>query len=319
MLLTKKRIKTAFLRIILLLLAVMLLFSSCADIPAGKTDTVEIEDALGRRVNVPLAPMRTAALQGSLADVWLLSGGSLCAAASDAWEDLSLPLGDAVSVGGAHSPSLEAILASDPDLVIASAEVSAHVALEDALTRAGIAVLYFDIDCFEDYLSALKTMTQITKREDLYRQNGSLVQEKINEQKEIYQNSALAGQKILLLRVGAGKIKAKGSEGTVLGEMLADLGCVNIADTSDSLLENLGVEAVLAEEPYRIFVVSMGASADDAWNSLESMFAENPAWGALSAIKEGRVHLMDKTLFHLKPNVRWGEAYEILVQTLMGE
>jgi iron complex transport system substrate-binding protein len=47
------------------------------------------------------------------------------------------------------------------------------------------------------------------------------------------------------------------------------------------------------------------------------MLAENPAWGTLTALREGRLHVMDKTLFNLKPNDRWGEAYRILYETLV--
>ena len=42
--------------------------------------------------------------------------------------------------------------------------------------------------------------------------------------------------------------KVKNSENSVLGEMLAALGCVNIADSDASLLEELSMEAILAAE-----------------------------------------------------------------------
>ena len=43
---------------------------------------------------------------------------------------------------------------------------------------------------------------------------------------------------------------------------------------------------------------------------------ENPVWSELSAVKEGRVYIMDKSLYTLKPNDRWGEAYEKLAELL---
>ena len=316
-----KRNYARIVRVMACFLSVALLLCACAEIPQKQGETVTITDALGRRVDVPRSPARTAALQGSLADLFLLAGGTLCAAASDAWEDLSLPLGDAVSVGGAHSPSLEAILAANPALVIASAAIPAHVALADPLSHVGIAVLYFDIVSFEDYLSALETLTVITGRADLYQQNGIAVKNAVDRVKSAYADASLDAvqRKVLLLRVGAGKIKAKGSVGTVLGEMLLDIGCQNIADADGTLLDTLSAEAVLQNEPYHIFVVCMGADMQAAHASLSELISENPAWGALTAVKEGRLHFMEKSLFHLKPNARWGEAYEILAKTLMGE
>jgi iron complex transport system substrate-binding protein len=111
-------------------------------------------------------------------------------------------------------------------------------------------------------------------------------------------------------------VKAKGSSGTILGEMLADMGCINIADSDTSLLENLSVEAVIREEPHHIFVVTMGSNTEAAKQLLENMMKENPAWSTLDAVKNGRLHMMDKTLFNLKPNARFAESYEILYEKL---
>jgi iron complex transport system substrate-binding protein len=119
-----------------------------------------------------------------------------------------------------------------------------------------------------------------------------------------------------LLRAASSFIKAKGSEGTVLGEMLRDMGCINIADSDQSLLENLGVESMIQKEPYHIFVVTMGNDPQAAEQSFEKWMKENPAWGTLTAVREGRVHWMDRSLFHNKPNARWAQAYESLYETL---
>ena len=98
--------------------------------------------------------------------------------------------------------------------------------------------------------------------------------------------------------------------------MLADMGCVNIADNNTGLLENLSVEAVIREEPHHIFVVTMGSDTEAAKNTLENMMKENDAWSTIEAVKNGRLHIMDKKLFNLKPNARWAESYDILYDEL---
>jgi len=97
-----------------------------------------------------------------------------------------------------------------------------------------------------------------------------------------------------------------------------DMGCVNIADGDKGLLENLSVESVIRDEPYHIFVVTMGDNTEAAKASLDSLMEENPAWASLSAVKEGRLHIMDRELFNMKPNARWGTAYEKLYEKLAG-
>ena len=122
---------------------------------------------------------------------------------------------------------------------------------------------------------------------------------------------------MLLLRAHSGAVKAKGSEGTILGQMLADLGCINIADSDSSMLETLSVESVIRQNPYRIFVVTMGGNDEKAISNLNQMLESNPAWGTLDAIRQGRLHIMDRELFNSKPNARWAESYETLSKLLL--
>lgn len=303
---------------IVLIVASIILFSSCERENGTATGGVSFTDALGREVTVGKNPERVAVLLGSFADVWMLSGGELCAAAEDAWEDFGLDPEGAVNLGGAHSPSLEQLISSDPDLVIASASTASNVEMKDSLEAMGITVVYFDVDNFDDYLNMLDICTDITGRKDLYEQNGLLLKAQIDEVKAKYAESEIpeGERKVLLLRAASSFVKAKGSEGTILGEMLADMGCVNIADSDTSLLEALSVEAVIRENPHHIFVVTMGSDTAAARETLENMIKENPAWSTLDAIKNGRLHVMDKKLFNLKPNARWAQSYEILYEKL---
>ena len=298
---------------------VLLLLVSCSeDNKDGAGGTVTFTDALGRTVEVEKSPERVAALLGSFAEVWQLSGGTVCASADDAWDDFGLDMGDAVNIGGAHSPSLELLLSSAPDFVIASASTASNLKMKDMLEDAGITVAYFDVDNFEDYLGMLDICTDITGKKELYRQNGTEIQSQIDEIKKQYENTNISERErtVLLLRASSSTVKAKGSEGTILGEMLRDIGCINIADSDTALLENLSVESVIRAEPYHIFVVTMGNDTDASKAALESLMKENPAWGTLGAVKEGRLHIMDKKLFNLKPNVRWADSYRKLYETL---
>ena len=300
---------------------VLLALCGCSAQPEANPaeNAVVFTDALGREVTIEKEPQRVAALIGSFADVWQLSGGTVCATAEDAWDDLGLELGDAVSLGGAHSPSLETLLSTEPDLVIASASTSSNVEMREALENAGITVAYFDVDCFEDYLNMLDICTDMTGRKDLYEQNGTRIAEQIEAIREECAAADLTEKErtVLLLRAASTSVKAKNSEGTILGEMLKDLGCINIADSDETLLENLSVESVIRQEPYRIFVVTMGNDTEKAMDNLSRMMEENPTWGTLEAIRENRLYVMDRKLFNNKPNAKWAESYEKLSEILL--
>ena len=295
------------------LLLLCALLAGCG--PAAAEGGYTFTDDLGRTVTVD-STERVACLLGSFADVWVLAGGQVCAAADDAWEDFDLPLApDAVNLGHTKELSLEALLAAELDLVLASANTEVDVQWMPTLEAAGIPTAYFDVSDFDDYLRMLKRCTDLTGRPDLYEQHGLDVQKQIDEAVEKAKSRGTS-PKVLYLRASATSIRAKNSKGSVLGEMLKNLGCVNIADSDSSLLENLSMEHILMEDPDFIFFVQLGDDTEGTRENMERFFAEHPAWASLTAVREGRVILLDKKLYNMKPNARWGEAYLALEEML---
>lgn len=275
---------------------------------------VTVKDDMDREVTIEEEPQKVAALMGSFAETWILAGGELVAAPKDAWEDFDLNLAANVeNLGSYQKVSAEALFALETDLVIASANTKSQVELKETLESAGVKVLYFDVNSFEDYLRMLKTCTDITGRSDLYDTNGLQVQKQVEQAKTNAKAAVtkLGALRILFVRTAASGIHVKGSEGTVLGLMLRDLGCINVADGSE-LLENLSIEKIIEEDPDKIFIVIQGSDTEGAMQTLEDNLSGNPAWAGLTAVKTDQVYFMDKSLYHLKPNNRWGKAYEEL-------
>ena len=284
------------------------LLAGCA--PAPAETGAGFNDDLGRIVSVE-NPRRVACLTASFADIWCAAGGkeSLAAATNAAWTYFDLGLGEnVVNLGGSKALDLEALIACDPDLILASCGTDRNVELEDTLEKMGLDTAYFSVNSFEDYLRMLKICTGLTGRGDLYVQNGTAVAQRVEDAQACADGSRPS---VLVIRATGSSCKVKGSEGSVLGEMLAALDCRNIAD--GGALEQLSMEAILAEDPDHIFVVMQNA---DAQPILEETLLRDPAWQSLTAVEEGRYHVMDPSLFNLKPNARWGEAYEILADIL---
>ena len=231
-------------------------------------------------------------------------------------KERGLDLGTDIAVIGTNQdPNTEEILAQNPDFVILNAEVSEQTALHEFLQEAGVPHAYFKTNTFDEYLAMLRTFCDMTGREDLYEQNGLAVQQQITDVLELVKNAKLPAPDVLLLRAYSSGCKAKGSD-NMTGAMLKDLGAINIADADDSLLENLSMENIIADDPEDIFVVTMGASQQKALDWLAENLQANPAWSGLSAVQSGHYYLLDKALFHYKPNARWGESYRTLAALL---
>ena len=307
-------------RVISLCLLLVLLLCGCsAPAEENGAEGYTFTDDLDRTVTVT-STERVAALLGSYADIWLLAGGTVCAAADDAWDDFDLPLSeDTVNLGGTKDLSLEALLASAPTFVLASTNTPQHLEWESALQGAGITVAYFDVSSFDDYLRMLKTCTELTGNEESYARYGesvaAVVEEVTSRSRAAMEEDAAT---VLVLRASASSIRAKNSEGNVLGELLCDMGCINIADSDSNLLENLSVESIYLQDPDHIFIVQVGDDAAGMKENVNRFFAENPLWLELDAVKNDKVHYMDKRLFNLKPNAYWGESYIQLEEILFG-
>lgn len=307
-------------RMTCLFLALVLLLSGCgAAEPAvtpGAEAFLEFTDDLGRTVSVAEKPERVAALIGSFADIWCLAGGkdALVAAADDSWTSFDLGLSDAVAnLGAVKEPSLETLLAAEPDLVLASCNTAADLVLEGALTAAGVCTAYFDVQSLDNYLNMLDICTRLTGCDESYETYGAAVREQADAAIARQDGSAPT---VVCMRATGVSVKIKGSEGFVLGEMLRDLGCVNLADSGEVPLETLSLEYIIAAEPDYIFVVLQGSDPTRAMDTLEETLLSDPAWAGLNAVQEGRFYTLEHSLYNLKPNARWGEAYEKLADIL---
>ena len=282
---------------------------------SSETQAVTFTDDLGRTVTVE-HPERVAALIGSFADIWCLAGGqsTLVATANDAWTSFDLGLDDSVlDLGGVKEPNFEILLSAQPDLVLASCNTTANVDMRSSLEQANIPVAYFDIQHFSDYLRMLDICTQLTGCPERYTQYGEEVGKVIDQAIARQDSSAPT---VLCMRTTGSSCKVKGSQDFLLGEMLADLGCVNVADQDSALLEDLSLEAIMAADPDYIFVVLQGSDPTKAQQTLERTLLSNPAWSSLRAVQENRFYTLEHTLYNVKPNARWGEAYEKLADIL---
>jgi iron complex transport system substrate-binding protein len=280
-----------------------------------KTEGYTFTDDLGREVTVD-HPERVACLISSFADIWCLAGGAdqIVAATNATWIYFDLPLReDVVNLGATKELNMEQLIACEPDLVLASCGTDRNVELEDSFEQMGINVAYFSIDNFEDYLRVLNICTQITGCEENYKLYGTDVKAQVEENLARVDGTEPS---VLYVRATGSSCKVKNSEGSVLGEMLKDLCCNNIADQEGSLLEQLSIEKIIEQDPDYIFVVLQGSDSTKAEGILQSTLLSNPAWETLTAVKEGRYYVMDPNLYNMKPNARWGEAYEGLADIL---
>ena len=294
-------------RLFALMLALVILCGCFAGCSGKKKYT--FTDDLGRSVTVR-EPQRVAALLGSFAQVWHLAGGTLLAASNDAFKEFKLPLNDqCVNLGSTKQLSLELLLQIQPDFVIASANSSQHLQWQSALEEAKIPVAYFDVMQYEDYLRMLKICTDITGCTDNYAIYGTSQQAIINEVRGKVPDAG--GPRVLVLRASDKAVRIKGSDSTVLSVILQEMRYNNVLDEENGLSDGdvVTMDDVVALDPDFIFVIPSGDKEIQMQEFLHENFGTDPRWLSLTAVVNGRAHMVDKKLFQFKPNDAWAEAY----------
>jgi iron complex transport system substrate-binding protein len=272
-------------------------------------------------VLVPPAPKTVAALSSSIAEMWLLAGGSLAGVSADAFaaeRGFALPDGVA-NLGGIFSPSVERLLNLKPDLVLLSRDIAAHRSLAETLRTAHIPAVLVKVETLDEYLSALRDFTGMTGDAAAFERNGRQMREQADAL--LAQLPADRGRKsALFFRAHSSGITAITGEHQVCA-ILSDIG-VNVvggktAGGRASTL-NVSVEHIIEADPDFIFAVFQG-DEDKARASFAASFAAHPAWVSLRAVRDGRFIVLPKALFHFKPNSRWAQAYEHLLRIVYPE
>ena len=331
----------------MLLLAVLLLFGCAENAPTETaedlraallsaaedvtvTDTsVIFTDAVGERREIAKNPENTVSLYASFTTLWYEAGGQVrgCIGGDTArnlykehiGRDITADPDMTVAANSASSGkwSVERIIALRPSLILCSVAMDGYAVIKNPAAAAGIPVVAVDYDTFEDYLKWFKVFCHLNDRADLW---DSVALPVLNEVVQcIASLPENETQQVFAMFADYNSLQANTS-GTVVGEMISLLGGVNIADspyTADAERIPVNLETVYAADP-DVIVVQCHADAASAKRIVEETYGDNAVWQALRAVREGRVYYLDKSLFHNKPNSRFGEAYRTLADILYG-
>ena len=307
--------------VIAVVAVVLLLFISGAveiNKPEGSGEYFIFTDSESNIVELSHKPQKTAVLFSSLAECWIEAGGEVYATVGESIERGLVKEGtELVDNGAGKTIDTEKLISLEPDFVICSADIASHRDVAAALGKAGIPVALFRMDTVEDYLVILKTMTKITGEKGNYVQYGENTESEIHQ--IIAEGKRVDSPRILFVRSGSSysSAKAKKADDNFVAKILEDLGCINIADKAETLLDNLSAEVILKENPRYIFVSVMG-NYDNSKAYMQELLGKKE-YASLDAVKNGRVYFLPKELFQYKPCSRWDESYRYISSILNNE
>lgn len=302
---------------VLLSAALLLTLAACSSAPEESSEkeagSYQFTDDVGRTIVLEKKPEKVAVLFSSFAEVWKLAGGEVSVTVGESVErgfaDKNAVL---VDEGAGKTINTELLVDAQPDFVICSADIAAQAEAAELLNNADIPAACFHVDTFPEYLSMLKTCTDITGNEEAYQKNGAEVKARIDKMLDEL-NGKPDKKDILFIRAGSGVsyTKAKTAEDHFAAAMLKEIGTRNIAENAPVLLDGLSIEEIIDADPDYIFISTMGS--ESAAKEYMNAVLEEPAWQSLSAVKNGDYVYLPKDLFQFKPNAKWDKAYQYLI------
>lgn len=280
-------------------------------------ETVTFVDSRGEKITIKKNPNRVIGLYASYLDLWYEAGGEIVGRLKSI-SNIPKAFENAEEVGTMTQPNVEKILEMEPDLVILRQDMKGQGELIPLFENNNIPFIAISYDNFREYSYAMRLFTAITDREDLYQEKVIKIKDKIDSiLKEIPEEKEPS---VLLMFATAKGVSVK-LENSFVGDMLKDLGAKNIAydaKLTDEEMQIFSMEKVLERDPDFILVQTMG-DIEKIKDRLIKDVEENPAWGSLRAVKEGRYIILPKNLYLYKPNAKYAQAYEGLAKILYPE
>jgi iron complex transport system substrate-binding protein len=209
-------------------------------------------------------------------------------------------------VGGFMSPSIEAIFAMRPDLVIGVSSATDPAKARE-IERLGLKLTLISLASVSDILNSIQSVARLLGS----REAGDKLERKITVQIDrVKQRVAPAGRRSTLFIVGLRPLIAVGGK-NFIDELITLAGGTNVAGDAAQPWLNLPDEYVIAKAPQVIIEAGMGSergSTPKHWADLKS----------IPAVKHGRVYSYPSDKI-LRPGPRIGEGLEEIARLLHPE
>ena len=278
--------------------------------PAGVQYPLTVTDMLGRSVEVPQAPVRIVSVSPTPTEMLYRVGGE--AVGRDSSSDFPPETASLPEVGGAYAPSLEAIVALQPDLILM--EALSQGRLLQAFEQTGAPVIAVRATSLDDVTQALTLLGTVIDRQEA----ASAAVSEIRSRVDAAAAPAGTPRRVLVLISDADRNIYAAKPESYAGGIAALLGQTNLAagmpDTGPYPgFTQYSAEQAVTSDPDVIFTIS---PAPEPAPRLSTMLPRVPGYGGLSAVSEGRVKEVSPDLFLMAPGARIADAVEELSRLL---
>jgi ABC-type Fe3+-hydroxamate transport system substrate-binding protein len=266
--------------------SIVILLTSLA-VPCFASRT--LKDEMGRTVEVPDHPHRVICLIPNVVDiVYSLGAGADVVAISDFTkypkEALQKP-----SIGLPLSPSMEAIVARHPDLVLGSGDLNI---LESAvsLQRLGIPVFMVDPHGIEGIYASILSLGQALNRET----EAHTLVARLHARVELVRARVADKPKLrVLMAIWYDPVMTIGKK-AFIGELIEAAGGRSVTDDIAQEWPEISLESIVSRQPDALlFIKGSNLTAED--------LKTRPGWEHVKAVQQGHVFYVDDRIQYPSP------------------
>jgi len=261
---------------------------------------VAVTDDAGRRVTLAAPARRIVSLLPSFTELLFAIGAGDRLVGRTAWCDYPPEAVAVPSVGDGMPPSVEAVAARRPDLVVLYRS-GPNVTAADQLERLGIRTVLLDLNLLEQLGPAARRLGRLTGHE----QTGDSLAAVMDS---LAAEPPIPSTRSLVFIVWDNPPIVIGG-GSYLDHLAALAGARNVFHDVGSPSAQVAIETIAARDPDVIAVLSDRAVAP--------RYATRPEWRAVRAVRNGRFLFLPGQLFG-RPGPRIMEAVRELRQRLQG-
>ena len=272
--------------------------------PDASNFPLRLADDGGRQVDFAAPPSKIVSLSAAAVEVLYAIGAGDQLVAGDLYSDCPAAATELEHLDS-FTPSVEAITALEPDLVILGFPATE---LQDALARVGVAS--FLVEPPPDVSGVLDQMDLLGQVTGHPKEAGDYVAGMNARIDEIIAGLPEAEPPAVFHEVDTTLYSA--GPGSFVGDLYGILEALNIAEETGEPFPQMSNEAVIAAAPQVIILAD-----EEAGESAETVSAR-PGWDSIPAVQNGRIHPVDPDIVS-RPGPRLIEALQTLAQLLYPE
>ena len=271
-----------------------------------------VVDMMGRTVEIAAKPARIVSISPTATETLYVAGGAAVARDTSSTfpaEVLSLP-----ELGGAYSPSFEAIAAQRPDLILIEALTQARFV--EPLSQLGAPVVAVRATSLDDVTASVELVGQIIGNSEAAEEASQEISARVSQAVE----GLSAGQSALILISDADRnlyaAKPQSYPGAIASIARLSNPAAELPDSGPFPgFTIVSAEQVLGMNPDYVFTIT---PAPEPAPRLSAMLPRIPGFAALQAVSSGRMHELELAIFLRNQGPRIAEAVEAMAELVGG-